>query len=118
MAFPGLMEDFAETCTLMVKTRRSDGEGGWVTVWEEGETFRAAITHDSTINARVAEAEGMSSTYTVTTEKGQPLDFHDVFRRESDGQVFRVTSDGTDKMTPDRASFDVSQVAAQRWELS
>lgn len=117
MSFPGLMEDFAEWCTLLIKVRESDGEGGWRTVWKDGEGFRAAIVHDSTLSARVAEAEGMTSTYTVTTEKGMPLDFQDVFRRESDGQIFRVTSDGTDKLTPDRATFDVSQVTAQRWTL-
>lgn len=112
------MNDFKETCTLLEKTRRSDGEGGWETVWVDGPEFDAAITHDATLNARVAEAQGMSSTYTITTDKGFPLDFHDVFRRESDGQIFRVTSDGTDRETPDRASFQVSQVSAERWVLS
>ena len=29
MAFQGLMEDFAEDCTLMEKVRIPDGEGGW-----------------------------------------------------------------------------------------
>ena len=80
--------------------------------------FDAAITHDTTLQARVAESEGMKSTYTVTTEKNMVLDFHDVFRRMTDGQVFRVTSDGTDIVTPDRASFQFSQVSAEEWVLS
>lgn len=118
MSLIGLMNDFASECVLLTKTRRPDGEGGWDTVWTEGERFTAAITYDTTLNARVAESEGMMSTYTVTTAKNQPLDYHDVFRRVSDGKVFRVTSNGDDKKTPQSASFDVSQVAAQEWELA
>lgn len=118
MSFPGLMNEFVEQCVLVEKTRVPDGEGGWTTRWADGMAFKAAITHDTTLQARVAESEGMTSTYTVTTEKGMTLDFHDVFRRERDGQVFRVTSDGDDKQTPARASFAVSQVTAEEWQLS
>ena len=118
MALVGLMNDFAERCVLMEKVRVPDGEGGWTTRWSDGMTFTAAITHDTTLQARVAESEGMTSTYTVTTDKTMPLEFHDVFRRESDGQIFRATSDGTDKRTPDRASFAVSQVSAEEWSLA
>lgn len=118
MSFPGLMNDFVEDCTILEKTRIPDGEGGWRTGWVDGMAFQAAITHDSTIQARIAESEGMSSTYTVTTEKGMRLDFHDVFRREKDGQVFRVTSDGDDRQTPASSTFQVSQVSAERWTLT
>lgn len=118
MPFPGLMNDFVEECTLLEKVRIPDGEGGWTTSWTDGLSFSAAITYDTTLQARVAESEGMQSTYTVTTEAGIQLDFHDVFRRNRDGQVFRVTSQGSDKRTPPSASFQVSQVAAEEWALS
>ena len=118
MSFPGLMNDFVEDCVLLEKTRVKDGEGGWKAIWVDGMEFQAAITYDTTIQARVAESEGMKATYTVTTERGMPLDFHDAFRRKRDGQVFRVTSQGDDKRTPERASFDVSQVAAEKWQLT
>lgn len=118
MALVGLMNDFAEDCVLLEKVRVPDGEGGWTTSWTDGMPFRAAITHDTTLQARVAESENMKATYTVTTDKAMPLDFHDVFRRLSDGQVFRVTSDGTDMSTPERATFQVSQVSAEEWVLS
>lgn len=117
MSFPGMMNDYLEECTLLEKSRVPDGEGGWSTVWTDGPTFMAAISYDNTIQARVAESEGMRATYTVSTEKSMPLDFHDVFRRERDGQVFRVTSQGDDKRTPGRASFQISQVAAEEWVL-
>lgn len=114
---PGLMNDFLEPCTMLEKSKQPDGEGGWRNVWTDGAEFSAAITYDTTLSARVAEQEGMKATYTVTTEKSMPLDFHDVFRRDSDRQIFRVTSQGSDKKTPKSASFQVSQVAAEEWEL-
>ena len=117
MSFVGLMNDFVEDCTLLEKTRVPD-EGGWTNTWVDGMEFQAAITYDTTIQARVAESEGMKATYTVTTEKTMPLDFHDVFRRKRDGQVFRVTSQGDDRKTPASASFQVSQVAAEEWALA
>lgn len=112
-----LVDDFKVPCTLLVKSRQPDGEGGWYTTWADGPEFMAAIMLDSTMQARVAEQEGMTSVYTVTTDRNARLSFHDAFRRTSDGQVFRVTSDGRDKETPDRASFQFSQVSAERWEL-
>lgn len=117
-AFIGIMEDYVEDCTLMEKTRVPDGEGGWDVTWVEGMAFRAAITHNNTIEARVAESEGMKATYTVTLDKAMPLDFHDIFRRDRDGQVFRVTSDGTDVATPATATFQVCQVSAEEWVLA
>ena len=117
MSFIGLMGDYAEDCVFLEKSRVPDGEGGWTSNWTDGMSFQAAITYDTAIQARVAESEGMRSTYTVTTEKSMPLDYHDVFRRERDGQVFRVTSQGDDKRTPQTASFQVSQVAAEEWAL-
>ena len=118
VSFVGLMNDFVEDCTLIEKTRVPDGEGGWTVGWADGMDFQAAITYDTTLQARVAESEGMKATYTVTTEKTMPLDFHDVFRRKRDGQIFRVTSQGDDKKTPPSASFQVSQVAAEEWSLT
>lgn len=117
MAFPGIMSEWVSTCTLLEKTRIPDGEGGWETSWTDGETFEAAIAHASSIEARVAESEGMASTFTVWTEKGITLDFHDLFRRNSDGQVFRVTSQGGDEQSPESASFSLTHVSAERWQL-
>jgi len=113
-----LIDDFKVTCTLLEKTRVPDGEGGWTVAWRDGMQFEAAIVHNTTIDARVAEKEGMTSTFTVTTEKNMGLDFHDVFRRETDGDIFRVTSDSQDVQTPSRASFQFAQVSAEKWSLT
>ena len=110
-----LVDEFKVPCVLLVKSRVPDGEGGWYTKWADGPEFEAAIVHDTTLQARVAESEGMTSTYKVTTDRNAKLAYHDAFRRVSDGQTFRVTSDGEDVQTPDRASFQFSQVTAERW---
>jgi hypothetical protein len=86
-------------------------------MWADGATFNAAVVLDRSMNARRGEAEGVTDVFTVTTAKGFMLDFHDVFRRESDGKVFRVTTDGTDAVTPEAATFAFSQVSAEEWEL-
>lgn len=113
-----LIDDFKVTCTLLEKKRVPDGEGGWTVTWVDGMEFDAAIVLDNSTQARVAEKEGMTSVYTVTTEKNMGLDFHDVFRRNSDGDTFRVTSDSQDRQTPDRASFQFAQVSAEKWNLT
>lgn len=113
-----LLDDFMETCVLFEKVRQPDGEGGWFTTWREGATFKAAITLDTTMEARIAEAQGVRNAYTVTTGRNITLDYHDVFKRGSDGKTFRVTSDGTDKKTPKSAGLDMRQVTAEEWSLT
>ena len=113
-----LVDKFKVPCVLMERSRVSDGEGGWVAAWVEGAQFEAAIVRDTSLAARVAEREGVSNVYTVTTSPNAHLEFHDVFRRVSDGQVFRVTSNGDDVRTPEQATFQFEQVSAEEWVLA
>ncbi len=102
---------------LMDKRREPDGEGGFITDWVESVIFKAAITFDTSMESRIAEKQGVSSRYTVTTSKSAKLDYHDVIKRLSDGKIFRITSDGDDKQTPKSASFQFLQVTAEEWWL-
>lgn len=106
-----------EKCTMLSKSVVNDGYGGYTTTWNEGASFDAAIVFDTSIQARLAEAQGVSSRYTVTTKRVMHLEYHDVFRRNSDGKIFRVTSDGDDKYTPDSATLDMRQVTAEKFSL-
>ena len=112
-----LITEAMTTCTVLDKRTVPDGQGGYVTQWVDGAAFQAAIVKDSSMQARMAEKDGVTEVYTVTVNKGLPLDFHDVFRRESDGAIFRVTSNITDSETPARATFQIGQVTAERWVL-
>lgn len=113
-----LVDAFKVPCVVMDKAEVPDGEGGFTTAWREGAEFDAAIVRDTSLEARVAEKGGLTNTYTVTTPAGASLGFHDVFKRRSDGQVFRVTSNGDDRRTPPAASFEFEQVGAEEWGLS
>lgn len=112
-----LIDTMKVQCTMLDKTTAPDGMGGYVVTWNDGAQFRAAIVKDSTMQGRIAEAQGVTEVYTVTVDKSLPLDFHDVFRRDSDGAIFRVTSNITDSKTPNVASFQFGQVTAERWVL-
>ena len=112
-----LLQEAMEPCVRMDKTTTDDGYGGETTVWAEGATFDAAIVFDSSIEARVAQAQGVTSRYTITTTKDRMLEYHDVFKRLSDGKIFRVTSDGDDKYTPASAGLNMRQVTAEEWRL-
>ena len=64
----------------------------------------------------IAEKDGVANIYTVTTPKAR-LSFHDVFRRLSDGQCFRVTSNSDDGATPSMVTFSFGQCSAEEWEV-
>lgn len=113
-----LLDNFTEVFIIMNKAKVSDGEGGYTTEWTDGAEIQAAITLDSSTAARVAESEGVTNLYTVTTSKAVTLEFHDVIKRASDGAIFRITSDGTDKKTPNTATLDMRQVSAEKWTLT
>lgn len=113
-----LIENFFEKCAIMEKHKTADGEGGSVVEWVETETINAAIVHNSTIQALIAERQGVTSVYTITTSKDTILNFHDVIKRKKDGKVFRVTSNGGDILSPSVSSLNISQVTAEKWELT
>lgn len=113
-----LLSEAMERCTMVHKTTTDDGYGGEITRWVDGASFDAAITFNSSIEARTAQAQGVTSLYTVTTEKIKKLEYHEVFRRNSDGKIFRVTSDGDDKFTPASAGLNMRQVTAEEWVLT
>lgn len=113
-----LIEDWKEPCVLMEKSRVSDGESGFITTWRDGAKFMATISLVTSLQAVIAERQGMSRIYTVTTGKNAMLEFHDVFRRLEDGQVFRVTSEGKDVQTPQKSAIaQFSQVTAEEFTL-
>ena len=111
-----LLTQAMEDVVLMEKKREPDGEGGFLpAVWVDGASFKAAITFNSSMEARTAEKQGVTSLYTVTVPLNCKLEYHDSFKRLRDGKVFRVTSDGDDKITPASASFQFAQVTAEEW---
>lgn len=112
-----LLTEQMEKCTMLDKTTVSDGYGGYLPKYIDGVEFSAAITFDTSMEARVADKQGVTSLYTVTTGREMTLEYHDVFRRIRDNKIFRVTSDGDDRYTPMSTSLNMRQVSAEEWEL-
>lgn len=112
-----LRDEAFESYIIMNKQTVSDGYGGYITTWVEGAKIKVAMQFNSSIEAKVADAQGVSSVYTLTTRKNVNLQYHDVLRRVRDGKIFRVTSDGDDLFTPESASLDMRNVDAEEWEL-
>lgn len=113
-----LLSDAMENCIFMDKRTTADGYGGYIISWVEGAAFQAAIVLDSSMQARIAEQQGVTALYTITTNKNINLQYHDVLKRISDGKIFRVTSDGDDKRTPASAGLNMRQVSAEEWVLT
>lgn len=112
-----LLDSAMETFVMLDKITTPDGYGGYYSRWVEGAEIQAAATFDTSIEARVAEVQGVTSRYTITTQKNINLQYHDVLKRASDNKIFRVTSDGDDKKTPASAALNMRQVTAEEWEL-
>ena len=113
-----LLSDAMEQCVMLNKVVQSDGFGSYYAQWIEGVPFEAAITFDTSIQARTAEAQGVTSVYTVTVDRNMALEYHDVFKRLSDGKVFRATSDGDDKATPKSTRLNMRQVTAEEYAIN
>ena len=113
-----LLSEAMDNCVMLEKRSLPDGYGGRVERWIEGDfNFPAAVVFNTSIEARTAEAQGVTSLYTVTTSRSITLEYHEVFKRLRDGKVFRVTSDGDDSYTPASASLDMKQVTAEEWSV-
>lgn len=112
-----LLEEAKEKCVILDKKRVPDGEGGFITEWTEGAEFKAAIVFNTSMEARLAEKQGVTSLYTVTISRNAMLEYHDVFRRLKDGKIFRVTSDGDDSYTPASTDLDMRQCTCEEYSL-
>ena len=112
-----LLTEQMEDCTIIDRITISDGYGGYTSKWQDGAPIQCAIVFDSSMQARIAETQGVKALYTITTQKNINLQYHQVLRREHDGKIFRVTSDGDDKHTPASATLNMRQVTAEEWEL-
>lgn len=112
-----LLDSMMESCTMLDRVTANDGVLGFTSDWQDGATFQATIIKKDSTQERLAEKLGVTEVYTVVTAKGFGLSYHDVFRRNSDGQIFRVTGNQKDSEAPEASSVKIGKVSAERWEL-
>jgi len=111
-----LLDSMTETCTMRNRSIVPECFGGHKETYVDGVTFEAVIRKDDTDADRIAEKQGVKESYTVIVRKGFPLAFHDVFRREKDGNTYRVTSNIQDKQSPAVSNINIGAVTAERWD--
>lgn len=109
-----LLDDFARPCVLLDKSRQPDGEGGSNTVWVDSIEFMNYQTMDTSMEARRAEKEGVTSVYSVLVDKAVPIEYNDYFRDTTTGETYRVTSNPEDKQSPKSATFSLRYFTAER----
>lgn len=112
-----LMDEYTVRCVLLVKTRQDDPVGGYQTVWTDGAQFDAAWEYESAPEITVAEQQGVARTYRIYVDKTLDLDFHEVFRRTDNGQIYRVTNPGTDRKTPSFSTLNKRLIEVEKWQL-
>lgn len=113
-----LIDGMMDECRILNHIREDDPYGSEVDRWEPGTRFKATIIKDTTTQAVIAEREGVKEIFTVVVNKGFALNFHDVFERLSDGQIFRVTSNVKDSEAPEASTVKIAKVTAEKWELT
>jgi len=101
----------------MEKIRTPGLEGGWTTEWKEGAAFTSYQYMDSSMEARRAEKEGVTSIYSALVEKDFPIEYNDVFKDTSTGHTYRVTSHPEENIAPSSSTFNLKLFTAERWEL-
>lgn len=112
-----LLDDFSRPCVLLEKTRVPDGEGGYFVTWAEGAAFANYQSLDSSLEARIAESQGVTSVYSALVDKAVPIEYGDYFRDKSTGYVYRVTSRPEEKEAPRSSTFSLKYFTAERAEL-
>ena len=112
-----LLDDFARTCVLMGKKRVPDGAGGYMVQWTEGAEFTNYQALDTSMEARIAEKQGVTSIYSALVRSDFPIEYNDYFKDKSTGLTYRVTSNPEEKVAPKSASFALKYFTAERKEL-
>lgn len=113
-----LLDNYGRKCVLLEKKTVSDGFAGYETVWVDGIEFQNYQTLESSVEARIAEKQGVTSVYNALVKRDLPIEYHSVFRDTTTGETYRVTSDPSDSQAPKSASFDLKFFTAERWALT
>lgn len=112
-----LLTRMMEDCRILNHIRIDDDFGGYTDTWTDGAKFSAAIAKNASPEQLVAEQQGVAEQFTVVVNQDFSLDYHDVFRRLSDGAIFRVTSRTTDSTAHPASTVKIAKVTAERWVI-
>lgn len=88
--------------------------GGWTTEWTESAEFPMLLTLNSSMEAKIAEKQGVEDIYTGQVERDFPIAFNDYFKRPADGAFFNVTSNPDEDATPKDAGLSYKVFSAKK----
>lgn len=112
-----LYDSMMDKMRFKEKRRVPDDMGTWDYVWADGAEFMGHVKKDTSIDAMLAEKQGIKELYTITVNRDVPLEYNDILERISDGQLFRVKSNVTDSKSPAFSGIDMAQVKAEACQL-
>ena len=111
-----LIYDLMEGFHLIDKVSNNDPYGGTVKGYRVGASFQAKVIKNSSTEAIVAEKQTSTEFLTVVT-KGLKLEYHDIFRRDSDKEYFQCTGDEKDSQAPARSTVALAKTTCERWKV-
>ncbi|MCM1227558.1 MAG: hypothetical protein NC320_09075 [Clostridium sp.] len=118
MSSSQLLDSMAKKCVLMEKMRIPDGEGGWEgTQWKEGAEFNNYQELATSMEARIAEKEGVTSVYSALVDKALPIEYGDYFKDIETGKTYRVTSEPDEKKAPNISTLKLKYFTAEKKAL-
>ena len=112
-----LLDEYAVECVALVKAWEPDPVGGYKPGWQDGIHFTAAWEYQSAPEMAIAAQQGVSRIYNIYVDKTLSLDYHEAFRRVDNGQIYRVTNPGTDRMTPRNSRLNRRLIEVEQWSL-
>ena len=112
------VQDFEKDFHRITVTTVADGQGGNTKTFTEAATAtKIALYCNQSLEARIAEKQGVKSVYTLNFDSSIDLAYDDYVKRVSDGAIFRVTSDPVDHETPSMTTLNRRTATAERTEL-
>lgn len=111
------IEDFYEEFIFVEKRKQSDGMGGFINEYIETVPFKAGISTNQSMAARIAEQQGVKSIYTIITNKDCMLEYGDIVKRKRGNFYYKITSNGEDMKSPNFLKMDIIQVTAENFTI-
>lgn len=99
------------------KIVKDDGEGGTITVWENGATVKMSLDLGSSSEIRQAEAQKLNTVFTATFPIDTPVRYDNYLEDVKTGATYRITGNPLDNQTPSEAKFQSCYSTAVRTEL-
>lgn len=113
-----LIEGMFVRCVALRRAPEGDAMGGYGGGWTEDGEFDAAILKRGDAVGIEGQRAALEERFIAVIPEGVALRFHDVFRRRSDGAVFRVIGDNGDAAAPGPSTVRITRVPCERWDLS